>query len=835
MGKSLIIVESPSKISKIKSIMGAAYDAVTTCGHILEFDKSVKKQHKYLIDIESGFVPHYSPAGGKEEIIRKLRKAIKDADDVIICTDKDSEGEMIAWSVAYLFNLKNPKRAVFTSITKDDITKAIMNPTTINYNIVDGQKTRASLDIIIGFSLSPLLMNTFGAGMAKSAGRVQSVVVRLIADKENEVKEFYIKNDDDKSTTFKIKGLFFDSDKLKYDSKLIEAKEKKPEQIILESKDECLELLEKFKSSSFTVKTIKKKKSTRNPPPPFITSSLQQEASKKLKFSSKITMDLAQVLYQEGYITYMRTDSPELSNDAMGQIKDFVIGEYGEDYYKARNHKSKSASAQEAHEAIRPTKIKNVELSVSGKIKAQHVRLYSLIWKRCVASQMSPAIYDVMEINIAISNEPAYFFHTENEKLVFDGYLIIYQTKNKDTQDDSPSNNTKGKNEELQIGTPMEMQNITATQENKKPPPRFNESSLIGKIDVKDLGIGRPSTYASIIAKILERNYVEIGCVDGIEKPCSVITLNNHGDISEDNSMVVIGKENNVFLPTETGIMTTNFLMENFPEIMEYKFTAKMEKDIDDIASGKKKRISVLQKFYDKYEPMIREKEEEIKKQRKDIPKGDYKDPNEILIGTTEDGVEIYSTITRKGDSVVRMKTNDDEKPKYAKIEKPLSRKKITLEQAIELMSYPKSIGEIEGKPVMLCSGKFGLYITFNDKNYSSKNITDAITIEECAKIIKDKDKSNIKVFKTDKATYSIKKAKYEGSNDFIHVMKKGNATFVTIPSKYNSEEITLEQVEELVKEHSKAQPKITKKSTKANGEGRGRGGRGGRGRTKKD
>lgn len=571
MGKTLIIIESPGKLKKMREILGNKYEIMASAGHILNFKKGGLKD---AIDFENNFKPNYeiisdknSNFKSKKQIVNELKKAAKNASDIILATDQDREGEMIAWSLAYVLKLKNPKRITFNAITKGEIIKSIKNPKTIDYNLVDAQKTRQILDIIVGYELSPILWKTIEG--AVSAGRVQSVVVKLVVEKEKEITDFL---NSDISSFFKYKGSFNNN----IDAILYEIESNSNE---IKSNN----LMNKLVKSKYKVKDIMGKESVRNPSPPFITSSLQQEASSKLKFSVKKTMSSAQKLYEGGYITYMRTDSTALSKEAMSNIKKYIIEKFTNKYYKAREYKSKSKNSQEAHEAIRPTDVFLEKIDNDSKIGNDEKRLYNLIWKRTIASQMESAIFNVINSYISISKLNKYHFVANTEQLIFDGYLRIYDNTNKK----SNSNKT---NNDVKIGTTLQVQNLRCEEEYKRPPIRYNEASLVKKLE--QLGIGRPSTYASNISIIQSRKYVEIKNTDGIRKNVEIIEWSKkNNEIITKTREINLGKDKNRLIPTQLGINVCDFLNKYFENIMDYKFTSNMENQFDKIAKGKKKVV----------------------------------------------------------------------------------------------------------------------------------------------------------------------------------------------------------------------------------------------------
>jgi len=648
MGKILVIVESPGKIKKLQTILGDKYQVVASVGHIIDLHPK-----KMSIDIKNNFKPEYFIIGSsdivgdkydkrfdKTNVVVDLRKFAKKADDILLAADEDREGEMIAWSVAHILELdiKKAKRITFNSITKTELEKAIKNPRTIDMDLVDAQKSRRILDRIIGFEISPILWKSIGASL--SAGRVQSVVTRLLIEKENEIKEFLQKENTD---YFKFTGIF-GINKKKLNAILFDSKGKN--RVKLENESQARNLMKLFSKSDYTIKDIIEKDSIKNPSPPFTTSTLVQEASRKLGFTVKRTNSAAQKLYEAGYITYMRTDSVNLSKEAMENIKKYVLAKYGEDYYRGINYEAKTKNTQEAHEACRPTdvSIEFIKESAKDKIGNDEIKLYLLIWKRTVASQMKPAKIKLTDIHISSNKVKDYVFLSQISNIAFAGFLKVYNIKNIEKDEKNDDSDDELDEESIveiklpKIGSEVSVDNIIGEQEYMKPPTRYNEASLVNKLDPKNLNIGRPSTYGTIFSTIQDRGYVITGDIEGLEKDSLIICWDG-AKIKETMKKVLIGKETNRLIPTSLGILVTDFLIKNFAQIVDYNFTALMEELLDKIAEGKKVWYKILEEFYNNFHPVV----EKLLKS-KDTVKSDM---TRVLGNHPKLGHEIVATIAK--------------------------------------------------------------------------------------------------------------------------------------------------------------------------------------------
>lgn len=798
----LLFVESPAKIKKIEGLLGKNYKVLASVGHIIDLDPKC-----ISVDIANNFKPNYIINNDKIDVVKKLSSNAKQAAEILIATDEDREGEMIAWSIAFILGLKDPKRITFNSITKKALTDAVKNPRQIDYNLVNAQKARRILDRIVGYELSPLLFKNFGQ-FNLSAGRVQSVVARLIVDREDEIKKFM---SEELKSFFKFKSNFIEktvtgTNKVKpfianlYDLEGVSSEgfyKGSPSKI--DGETAARKFLEECMPAKFTVIYVFDKKRTQGPSPPFTTSTLQQEANRKMGFSGKRTMMSAQRLYEEGYITYMRTDSVTLSEEALDDIQQYVINTYGDNYYRRVEYKSKSKNTQEAHEAIRPTYIDTVKLECQGKIGYDEIKLYNLIWKRTVASQMAPAIFDVTSIQISISKLKQYFFMTNIENLSFPGFLIIYNAVNKAEEDSEDKEETEEENDETECsknknikipkqGTELNVLQMDGIQEYLKPPGRYNQASLIDKLDHKNLNIGRPATYVSIIDKIVSREYVKIADCEG--KEVNSLTLSwipPDDEIKEEISNVVLGKEKNRYIPTDLGKMVTYYLIQNFPKIMDYKFTASMEEKLDDVASGDLVWYEVLKEFYDDFHPTVMD----IKCKKPEIEEKYTKllgcDPNT--------GFEIYATLGKHG-PMYKLICKPG-KPKFAPIKEPLTLETATLENAIKLFEFPKEMGVYEKKKLFLHTGEYGFYLVHGQNKYSVGD-NKTITFDEAIEVIKSKQKKDLVTFETTNKTFSVLEGPY-GKYIRITDLKTKKSINVSLPKDENIDELTLDRINEIL------------------------------------
>ncbi|HWY11341.1 MAG TPA: type I DNA topoisomerase [Bacteroidia bacterium] len=715
MSKNLVIVESPAKAKTIEGFLGKDYTVRSSFGHIRDL---VKKG--YGVDIENNFTPTYEVQPDKEKIIAELKKLSKGADMVWLASDEDREGEAISWhlSEALDLNPKKTKRIVFHEITKGAIEKAIKNPRGIDINLVNAQQARRVLDRLVGFELSPILWRKVRPSL--SAGRVQSVAVRLIVEREREIQNF-------KSTSaFKVSALF------KTGTATLKAELDKR----FTTEPEAQKFLEKCKAAAYSIGTLETKPAKRSPAAPFTTSTLQQEAARKLGFSVSQTMMLAQRLYEAGKITYMRTDSVNLSETAINQANEAINKNYGKKYYQPRVYKTKSKGAQEAHEAIRPTYI-NV-LEVEGD--RNEVRLYDLIWKRTIASQMSDAELEKTTAKITISTTSEIFV-AQGEVLKFDGFLKVYM----EGKDDEDAEETEDENSSmlppLKVGDKLQSKEIIAQQRFTHHPPRYTEASLVKKLE--ELGIGRPSTYAPTISTVQKRNYVEKTDREGTPRNYSYLVLAG-GNIKKETKTENTGAEKSKLFPTDIGMVVNDFLLQHFPEILDFHFTAKVEEEFDEIAEGKLNWTKMLKDFYKPFHKTVEKTTEHSERQS----------------GERELGIDPVSKkkvivrIGRFGPLAQIGETNEEKglKATFAGLRKDQRMETITLEQALLLFKMPRVVGEFEGKEMKVGIGRFGPYVVHNNAFTSLGKEEDPYTIgaERCIELIKAKrEKDAAKIIKT--------------------------------------------------------------------------------------
>jgi DNA topoisomerase-1 len=719
MQDNLVIVESPAKAKTIEKFLGKDFKVMSSYGHIRDL-----KRKELSID-EDTLEPDYEIPEEKKKIVSDLKKNAKAAGKVWLASDEDREGEAISWHLCEVLGLDEEKtsRIVFHEITKSAIQEAIKNPRHLDMNLVNAQQARRLLDRIVGFKLSPVLWRKVKPAL--SAGRVQSVAVRLIVEREREIQAFQ------SEAYYRVNGIFAVTNP---DGSKSEVKAELDKRF--KTHDEALAFLEKCKNATFTVDNVTKKPLKRTPAPPFTTSTLQQEAARKLGFTVSQTMMVAQHLYENGRITYMRTDSVNLSGLAINTSKNEIIENYGEQYSKPRNYHTKSKGAQEAHEAIRPTFI-----SEHGQeMTSQERRLYDLIWKRTIASQMADAQIEKTTVTIDVEGVDEKFIAT-GEVVAFDGFLKVYRES---TDDDENHQEEVNLLPALKISDRLERREITSTERFSQSPFRYTEASLVRKLE--ELGIGRPSTYAPTISTIQNREYVQKGDKSGIERSYVVDTLQGNL-IKPKKKKEMAGSEKGKLLPTDIGIVVNDFLLENFPEIMDYNFTAKVEQQFDRIAEGKEEWKAMMKKFNKDFSPVV----ESVMQSRSEHKVGERelgKDPNT--------GKPVFVKIGRYGPVVQIGSANDEEKPRFAQVPKNLSIETITFEEAMELFKLPRKIGKFEGTDVTIGSGRFGPYVYHNKKYVSLPKTEDpmTVTLETAIELIEAKRKQekerHIKAFEQD-------------------------------------------------------------------------------------
>ena len=726
MAKNLLIVESPAKAKTIEKILGEDFEVRSCYGHIRDLEKS-----EMGIDLKNKFAPRYSVPSDKEKVVKDLKSMAKKAKEVWLASDEDREGESISWHLAEVLGLdpKKTKRIVFHEITAPAIKKAVDNPRFINMDLVDAQQARRILDRIVGFELSPVLWRKIGMQKSLSAGRVQSVAVRLIAEREREINQFL------PESVFKVSALFTAPD---INKKKVKFKAEGPQKLATGSAAE--KFLNECKGAKYTVKDINVKDGKRTPSAPFTTSTLQQEASRKLGYSVSKTMLLAQKLYESGKITYMRTDSISLSETAVDAIKAEINSSFGAKYYQPRKFKNKNENAQEAHEAIRPTYMNESKVD-----DADLNRLYELIWKRTIASQMSDAQFEktVAKIEVSTNKET---LSASGEVMKFDGFLKVYLESNDDEDEDA----TAGEGEEsllppLAVGQVLDFIEMTGLERFSRPSARYTEASLVKKLE--ELGIGRPSTYAPTISTIMKRNYVEKREKEGIKRNFQILSLNNKDEITTVTSSEITGAEKNKLSPTDLGLVVTDFLKLHFSKVMDFNFTAKIEGEFDEIAAGKLLWSDMLASFYEPFHTTIEHTLENAERAKGERELGF--DP--------VSGKKLITRMGRYGPMVQIGHQDEEEKPRFAKLKASQSIETISFEEALELFKLPRTLGQFEEEDVSVNIGRFGPYAAHAKKFYSLNKEMDpyTVTLEELTPMIaekrKAKDERTIKVFEKEK------------------------------------------------------------------------------------
>lgn len=774
MEKNLVIVESPAKAKTIEKFLGKDFQVMSSYGHIRDL-----KKKDFSIDIENGFEPIYEVPTDKKKVVSELKTAAKKADVVWIASDEDREGEAIAWHLFEALDLKaeNTKRIVFHEITKNAILEAVKKPRSIDQNLVDAQQARRVLDRIVGFELSPVLWRKIKPAL--SAGRVQSVAVRLIVERERDIQNFK------SEASYRIIAIFTKEE----NGQVYEIKAEYNKR--LKTKEEALSLLESLKTSEFEIENVTTRPGKKTPAAPFTTSTLQQEASRKLGFSVGQTMMVAQRLYESGKITYMRTDSVNLSGLAIGTAKTEIVEQYGEKYHKVRQYATKSKGAQEAHEAIRPTFLSEHE--VQGT--AQEKKLYDLIWKRTIASQMADAELERTTANISISGSEGEFV-ANGEVIKFDGFLRVYL----EGTDDENGEKEEGLLPPMKQGEKLDMQETTATERFSQRPARYSEASLVRKME--ELGIGRPSTYAPTISTIINREYVEKSNIEGEERKYNVLTLKK-GAIKDTEKKEITGADKNKLIPTDIGIVVNDFLVEYFPTVINYNFTAKVEENFDKIAEGKAKWKDSIGDFYKVFHPIV----EETANMRMEHKAG------ERVLGTDpKTGRQVSVKIGRYGAMAQIGTPDEEEKPLFASLQKSQSIETITLEETLELFELPRNLGEFRDKEVIVGVGRFGPYIRHNSKFVSLPKDVDPLEIQldEAIELIEAKEKKDrekiIKIFDNE-PDIQVLNGRY---GPYIKYQKSN----FKIPKGTDPKELTLEDCKKIIEEGGKdAKAKSKKKA----------------------
>ncbi len=724
MSKNLLIVESPAKAKTIEKILGDEFEVRSCYGHIRDLEKA-----DMGIDLKNKFAPRYTVPSEKEKVVKELKSMSKKAKEVWLASDEDREGESISWHLAEVLGLdpKKTKRIVFHEITAPAIKKAVANPRFINMDLVDAQQARRILDRIVGFELSPVLWRKIGMQRSLSAGRVQSVAVRLIAEREREINQFL------PESVFKISALFTAPD---INKKKVKFKAEGPQKLSTAGAAE--KFLNESKGAKYTVKDIAVKDGKRTPSAPFTTSTLQQEASRKLGYSVSKTMLLAQKLYESGKITYMRTDSISLSETAVDAIKAEINSSFGEKYYQPRKFKNKNENAQEAHEAIRPSYMNESKVD-----DADLNRLYELIWKRTIASQMSDAQFEKTTAKIEVSTNKE-TLTASGEVMKFDGFLKVYLESNDEEEED---NNEEGESllPPLAKGQVLDFLEMTGLERFSRPSSRYTEASLVKKLE--ELGIGRPSTYAPTISTIMKRNYVEKREKEGVKRIFQILTLDNKDVIKQETASEITGAEKNKLSPTDLGLVVTDFLKLHFEKVMDFNFTAKIEGEFDEIAAGKLKWSDMLASFYEPFHVTIEHTLETAER-----AKGERELGFDAVTGK-----KVIARMGRYGPMVQIGHQDEEEKPRFAKLKASQSIETISFEEAMELFKLPRMLGQFEEEDVSVNIGRFGPYAAHAKKFYSLNKEMDPYTVslEELTPLIaekrKAKDERTIKVFEKEK------------------------------------------------------------------------------------
>jgi DNA topoisomerase-1 len=751
MAKNLVIVESPAKAKTIEKFLGSDFQVESSYGHIADLPSK-----EIGVDVENGFKPKYEVSPDKKALVSKLKTLSKNAEMVWLASDEDREGEAISWHLAeeLKLDIKKTKRIVFHEITKSAILKAIENPREIDYNLVNAQQARRVLDRLVGYELSPVLWRKIKGGL--SAGRVQSVSVRLIVEREREIQNF------NAVATYSIVAEFVNEAGKTFKAKL-------PKNF--NTKKEAEDFLNKNIGSQYKVADLETKPTKKSPTAPFTTSTLQQEAARKLYLPVGITMQLAQRLYEAGLITYMRTDSVNLSKDAMDAAEAEIIKSYGAAFSKPRVFANKSKGAQEAHEAIRPTDMSRHTVNIDR----DQARLYDLIWKRTLASQMSDAQLERTNVKIEANNHSE-IFTASGEVLLFEGFLKVYLEGHDDDEEEQ-----EGMLPALKVNEKLVNNYITATERYSRPPARYTEASLVKKLE--ELGIGRPSTYAPTISTIINRNYVEKGTLEGQERNYTQLTL-QASKVGEKLLKENTGSDKGKLVPTDIGTIVTDFLVKNFGNILDYNFTAKVEQDFDEIAEGNIDWAVMMQEFYNKFHPNVKEVEANAERES-----------GERILGKDADGRQVSVRLGKFG-PMAQIGEADDEDKKFASLMSDQNIGNITLEEALNLFLLPKNLGEYKGEEVEVSNGRYGPYVRHGSVFISLPKGEDPLSLskERAEELIDEKAIADapIAVYKGEGVQKGVGRF-----GPFI----KWNGIFINVSKKYNFDNLSQQEVEELIED----------------------------------
>ncbi|UAB81595.1 type I DNA topoisomerase [Marixanthomonas sp. SCSIO 43207] len=753
MAKNLVIVESPAKAKTIEKFLGKEFKVASSFGHIADLPSK-----EIGVDTEGDFTPKYIVPSDKKSLVRDLKKLAKSAETVWLASDEDREGEAIAWHLAEELDLKDDKtkRIVFHEITKTAILKAIENPRKIDYNLVNAQQARRILDRLVGYELSPVLWRKVKGGL--SAGRVQSVAVRLIVERERDIEAF------SPVASYRVDAEFKTEDGSTFKAKI-------PKNF--ETEKEARAFLQKNIGANYKIADLTKKPAKKSPAPPFTTSTLQQEASRKLYFSVGKTMTIAQRLYEAGLITYMRTDSVNLSNDAKKAAEKEISSAYGDKYSKPRNYKGKSKGAQEAHEAIRPTDMSRH--TISGDRDQE--RLYNLIWKRTIASQMSDAQLERTNVKIDVLGKEKVEeqFSANGEMIKFDGFLKVY-LEGTDTEDEEQD----GMLPKLTKGDTLDNKYITATERFTRPPYRFTEASLVKRME--ELGIGRPSTYAPTISTIIGRNYIEKGTVEGTERKYLQLTLQS--DTVKDKTLTeTVGSDKGKLVPTDIGMVVNDFLVDHFGNILDYNFTAKVEEDFDDIAEGKEQWKEMLQDFYKKFHPHV-----------EDVQENAERESGERILGEhPESGRTVLVRLGKYG-PMAQIGAPDDEEKQFASLRPDQQLHLVTLEEVLDLFKLPKDLGVYDGEEVETNNGRYGPYVRWGKKFISLPKGMDPLDVDmaKAKELIEEKKKADAPIYEYEGLPVQKGVGRF---GPFI----KWNSMFINVNKKYDFDNLSEEDIIELI------------------------------------
>ena len=796
MTKNLVIVESPAKAKTIEKFLGDDYTVRSCYGHIRDLAPD-----GISVDVERDYEPSYQIPSDKKSLVNELKKLAKDAEQVWLATDEDREGEAISWHLQQALNLNQERthRIVFHEITKPAVEQALQKPRNIDKNLVDAQQARRILDRLVGFELSPILWRKVRPSL--SAGRVQSVAVRLIVERERNIRNFTPEN------FFRVRADFQPlNDKGQPTGHTLKAELPKR----FDNQSEAQEFLEACKASAFQIDSIEQKPTSRKPAAPFTTSTLQQEASRKLSFSVSKTMTLAQRLYEAGHITYMRTDSVNLSEQALNQAQEVISQNYGNNYSQTRRFQTKSESAQEAHEAIRPTNLAVKSLSVSEDER----KLYDLIWKRTIASQMANAKLEKTTVKIGISrssihskdnySQSSQQFTATGEVVKFDGFLRVYIESTDEEREDKEDESLLPP---LQEGQPLKMDHVTATERFTRPSARFTEASLVKKLE--ELGIGRPSTYAPTISTIQKRGYIEKSDSEGRERQFQVLILSGD-EIQTVTKTETTGADKGKLMPTNTGMVVNDFLLANFENIMDFNFTARVEEQFDEIAKGDQEWRKMIDGFYSQFHPIVEDTEKNA---------GKFK--GERLLGQDpESGRNVYAKIGKYGAFAQIGEREDEDKPRFAKLRDGQLIENITLEEALDLFKLPRELGNYEEKPVQASIGRFGPYVKHGDQFFSLPKTDDPYTIsyDRAIEVIEEKREAErqrtIIAFEHEGATLKALRGRFGAYINY-------NKANYKIPKSYEAESLTQEDCIAIVSDPENLSKKKGSKKQSSAGSGK--------------